>query len=264
MRLLLLAVALPVFAQPVAFEAATVKPSQAADSRRPELRFLPGGRFAAANYPLQVLIAAAYDVSFQSARLTGGPDWIRSERYDVEAVAAKGAVPATASSVEQQAIVRRMLQALLAERFQLVVRRESKELPVYMLAVARNGSKLQAAEVSERQCADGGAACHSFMGGQGRGLHGQAVSMNDLARAIENFSDRLVIDKTGIEGLFRIETEGWTNMRGKPAAPGEKAEDGRDIADVATLFEVLAKLGLKLESARAAVELLVIARVEKP
>ena len=76
---------------PLAFEAASVKPNKSAT--RPGMQFLPGGRFTATNMPLQLLIASAYDVPFQSVRLSGGPNWIRSERYDIEATAGPGAIP---------------------------------------------------------------------------------------------------------------------------------------------------------------------------
>jgi uncharacterized protein (TIGR03435 family) len=265
--LLVLACCLPAFAQAPAFEAATIKPSQAEDFRRVEMKFLPGGRLVATNFPLQVLIATAYDVPYQSARLTGGPDWIRSNRFDVEAVAPTGAIPGGASSKQQHAIVCQMLQALLADRFKLAIRKEPKEMPVYLLAVAKSGPKLEHATINEQDCGAGvtpdGISCHAFLGGQGRGLHGQAVDMNDLARAIENFTDRVVVNRTALDGLYHIETSGWINMRGKLPAPGDKAEDGRDFADVPTLFRVLDGLGLKLENGHSFADLLTITHVEK-
>jgi uncharacterized protein (TIGR03435 family) len=83
------------FGQPattsLTFEAASVKPNKSAT--RPGMQFLPGGRFTATNMPLFMLIASAFDVPFQSVRLSGGPDWIRSERYDIEATAGTDAIP---------------------------------------------------------------------------------------------------------------------------------------------------------------------------
>ena len=243
-----------------AFAVASIKPSQAADFRRVGMKFLAGGRFIATNYPLQVLIAGAYHVPFQSARLTGGPSWIRSERWDVEAVA--DAIPAGES---RRTIMRLMLQNLLTERFKLTIRRETKEMPVYGMVVAKSGLKLKKSAIDERDCFDEtGAACHLILGAQGYGLHGQAADMSDLAVSVENFTDRPVVDQTGARGLFQIETTGWLPLRLKTAAPGAKAENGADLESLPSLFTVFAGLGLRLEPQKAAVEIMVIDHAEKP
>jgi uncharacterized protein (TIGR03435 family) len=185
-----------------------------------------------------MVIATAYDVPFQSVQLSGGPDWIRSERYDIEAIAGVGAVPAGLSTKAREDKTRSMLQTLLAERFKLTIRREAKEIPVYAVVAGKNGPKLQKAKIEEKDCPEGpenyGVSCHSIMGGMGRGLHGKAIAISDVVRFVENWSDRPMVDKTGIPGLFEIETDGW------------------------------APLGLKIESQRAPAEVFVIDQVEKP
>src|SRR4051794_21580539 len=77
-----------------AFEVASVKPHKQEDKRRPSWEFLPGGRFTATNVPLRIVIATAYNVGFQSARLTGGPSWANSMEsvYDIEATPGKGII----------------------------------------------------------------------------------------------------------------------------------------------------------------------------
>jgi hypothetical protein len=105
---------------------------------------LPGGRFVS-KFPLPYLISYAYKVPFnQNARITGIPDWAQGpqQMYDVEA---KGEMPAGLSIQARDDRVRAMVQALLADRFKLVIRRESKEMPVYALLVAKGGPKLQRA-----------------------------------------------------------------------------------------------------------------------
>jgi uncharacterized protein (TIGR03435 family) len=226
-----------------AFEVASIKPSQAADFQRTGMKFLPG-RFVATNYPLQVLIAGAYRVPFNSPRLTGGPEWVRSDRYDIEAKADPRATPAE---------MRLMLRKLLAGRFHLTLHRETKELPVYGMVVAKNGLKLPKAKPDETDT-------HILLGGQGKGIHGKAADLSDLAIFVENFTDRPVIDKTGVEGLFQIETTGWVPMRPKFGAP----EGGADLSILPSLFAVFSQLGLKLEPQKATVEMLVIERVERP
>jgi uncharacterized protein (TIGR03435 family) len=253
---------------------ASIKASKAPDFRREAIQFLPGGRVVATNYPLQVLIAGAYHLPYQSPRLAGGPDWVRSDRYDIEAKADSESLPAGLPAEAKRARMRLMLQKLLADRFHLTMRREIKELPVYAMVVAKNGLKLQRSKIEERDCfsvpADAGdepakktVSCHALLGGQGYGLHGQAIDMSDLAVYVENYADRPVIDKTGVAGLFQIDATGWVSLR-KPTAPGAKAEDGSDLDTMPTLFEVFAGLGLKLEAQRGPVETFVIDHVERP
>ena len=92
--------------------------------------------------------------------------------------------------------------------------------------------------------------------------------MVDLANGLENWTDRPVIDRTGVKNLFDIDTEGWVPMRPRPGPPPgtEPSEEDKAFADPArpTLPSVLDKLGLKLESTRGAVEIIVIQHVELP
>ncbi len=81
-----------------AFAVTSVKPTQP-DARGINLQFLPGGRLVMAGFPLQMVIASAYNLPFQSSRLTGGPDWVRSSRYDIEATADPGAIPPSLTGV---------------------------------------------------------------------------------------------------------------------------------------------------------------------
>jgi len=204
-----------------------------------------------------MVIATAYNVGFQSVRLTGGPGWIGSAEgvYDIDARASGGA---------RSAEMRLMLQALLAERFKLKIRRETKDLPVYAITVAKSGLKLEKAKECPETGA-GGVACHSLVGGRGRGLHGEAVSLTDVLSYVENWTDRPLSDRTGITGLFNVQTRGWQPSQPGPApAPGAKAEDGGELADLPDLSTVFAGLGLKMEAQKGAVEIFVIESVEKP
>jgi uncharacterized protein (TIGR03435 family) len=262
-------------ATPPAFEVASIKPSTSADLRSMgTFKMNPGGKLSIENVRLYMIVAAAYQVSVQSVRLSGGPDWIRSTTYDIDAAAEKGAIPANLSPEARKAKMRAMLQTLLAERFHLSMLRETKDLPVYAVTVGRNGPKLQKSKTAEADCGDPddsakqGAPCHEFMGGQGRGLHGKAVSMQDLVYFVENWSDRPMVDQTGLGGLFDIESVGWVPLRGRPPVPPGTPPSAEDLAyadsTIPTLFTVFDRLGLKLEATKAPVTTFVIEHIEKP
>jgi uncharacterized protein (TIGR03435 family) len=156
----------------------------------------------------------------------------------------------------------------------MVIRREIKDLPVYAILVAKGGPKLQRAAVQEKDCAenptgrDDPARCHAFDGGQGRGLHGQAVSLDDLTSGVERFADRPVLNQTKLTGLYNIQTEGWVPMQPRPPLPPGQEPSAEDLAfaDPArpTIFQILDRLGLKLESTKGPVEAYTIVSAEKP
>jgi uncharacterized protein (TIGR03435 family) len=253
-------------AAPLSFDVASIKPAPTNSAGGERLRFLPGGRFVAENTPLCMLITAAYNLPPQSPRISGGPNWIRFERFDVEAKADQAAAPPGQARKLRDTELRLMLQSLLAERFKLKLLRETREMPVYVLVVQRGGPKLQRSKIkTEEDCVEdvaAGVACHSLTGGQGRGLHGEAVEISDIARFVENWTDRPVLDKTGLQGLFRVDTEGWTPLI--PRQPG--SDQGEDLSDVTrpTLYSLFAKLGLRLESQRAPVDVFTIEDIHRP
>ena len=252
---------------PASFEVASVKPHKASERVFGFPQFQPGGRFTSTGVPLQIVIAVAYNLPFQGTQLSGGPDWIRSVEgaYDIEAKA--NADDLKGLSPEDRAKkLRSMLQALLAERFKLTIRRDSKEQPVYVLTVGKNGPKLQKSQLEEKDCEDPKNQCHFGGAGQGRGIHVKAFNMTELAVSVSNFTDRPLIDRTGLTGLYDIDTDGWVPMRPRPARPDGPTAEDIAMADPTrpTLNMIFDKLGLKMESSKAQVELFVIDHVEKP
>jgi bla regulator protein blaR1 len=260
------------------FDAASVKQHQKytnADFHLPA--FLPGGRFTS-TAPLDMVIAAAWRLPYHSgARLSGGPNWIRSDDgiYDIDAKAEKGAIPDSLPTNVRADSIRPMLQKLLAHRFHLTVHRETREMPIYAVIIAKGGPNLAKADIEEKDCAfsanlnllpgDSIVECHMFVGGRGRGLHARAANLSDLVQFVEGFTDRPVIDQTGLAGLYRFNTSGWSPLEpGPPPAPGAESEDGTTLSDLPSIFQIFDSLGLKLEARKGMADVIVIDHIERP
>jgi uncharacterized protein (TIGR03435 family) len=247
---------------PPAFEVASVKANKSGSPSGIGMNF-HGNRFSATNMPLQIIISLAYDIPFQSSRLTGGPEWIRRDRFNIEATADKNAFPKGASFTLRRQKMQWMLQTLLADRFKLTIRRETKELPSYAVVVAKNGPKLQKASIEDQDCTDD-SMCHQMQGGRGRGLHGKAIDMSDVLVFFGNWSDRPLVDKTSITGLYDIETEGWAPSIPRNPEAADNSEEAKAMADPSrpTMFLIFDRLGLKLEARKESVDMYVIEHIE--
>jgi uncharacterized protein (TIGR03435 family) len=261
--------------QEFSFDVASVKPLAAPDrnSLRPPTAFPAGGRFVS-KFWLSFLISFAYKLPFNdNPRLLGVPGWARSTAYDIEAV---GAIPAGLSAQAREDRVRSMVRTLLADRFKLAIHVETKTMPVYELTVAKGGLKLEKSDVAEKDCpevsemaaspslAPSDLACHVFGGSQGRGIYARAADMSDLANFVANWAGRPVVDRTEVKGLYKVETKAWLPMQPMSQATGSKAEDGSDVSDVPTLFQVLEQLGLKMNGRTDKADVYVVDHIEKP
>jgi uncharacterized protein (TIGR03435 family) len=200
------------------------------------------GQFVAINASMRSLLQFAFDMP--DAQILNAPEWLGSRNFDVEAKAdmAVDDWMRTLDSDHAKAAKEKMVQALLADRFRLVVHRETRELPVYVLVVAKGGAKLQEAK--------GGA---HFGGSRGE-ITDQGASIATLADQLSRVVGRPVVDKTGLAGRFDL-TLKWTPESGAPQADS----DGPSI-----FTAIQEQLGLKLESAKAPVPVLVIDHVEMP
>jgi uncharacterized protein (TIGR03435 family) len=242
------------------FEVASVKPNKSANERGGEQWF--PNRYSATNIRLRTLIHAAYGIPDPYGPrhyLAGGPDWIDSDHFDVEGKVGESAFPPNLSANDRNDQIRLMLQTLLADRFQLKVHREVKEVPMYKMVVGKNGPKLQTT-ICERRCQGipvGSTACpERLSGGMGRGITAKALDLSELAQFLSGFADRPILNKTGIKGLFDIKTTPW-----RPVQPGPNfaAEAHADPEALPTIFTMLEEqLGLRLISGRGPVEILVI------
>jgi len=187
----------------------------------------------------------------QSWQVSGGPAWIKYDRYDIIAIPPASSpasklnppYPKVPPSAEQ----RQMLQMLLMDRFQLEFHRESKEGPIYALVRGNKNLKLQAAKNKDDFPWAG-----SFGGGaiSGDGLAGINISMPQLAARLSGYLDRPVLDQTGLNGSYDFKYEYATD----DAAP--------DV--VSCIFASVQGIGLKLRSAKGPVQSIVIDHVERP
>jgi uncharacterized protein (TIGR03435 family) len=251
------------------FDVATIKLNTSGDARRQGVSPLAGGRLRAENAPLRLMIQNAYRV--RSFQISGGPGWINSDRWDIDAKAESDVNP-------QQTVL--MLQTLLEDRFKLAFHRETKDLPVYALVPAKNGLKLEPPKEDGCAASDpagapprpGTLSCGRamIMMGSTAKLEGAKVPMAELVRILSNVLDRTIIDQTGFTGTFDVHLEftpeglGGLPGSGAPGVPMPETLPAPD-ASSASIFTVLQeKLGLKLESTKGPVEVLVIDRVEKP
>jgi uncharacterized protein (TIGR03435 family) len=243
---------------PPSFEVASIKqsPPQPEGQVRMGMSADPG-RVGFSYLTLRDLMSRAYEVKM--AQITG-PAWIDSERYDVNAKIPDGVAR------EQ---VPTMLRALLEERFQLKLRRETKEMPVYELILAKGGSKLEkAAEPSGRP--------RITMQGSGDGvMHAtiNSATMANFSDMVGRWTDRPVIDQTGLTDRFDINLDlamedlarsrsAMVVIQGGPPSGGGGGP-APDSNPAGSLFTSMQKLGLKLEPKRAPLELLIVEKAEK-
>jgi uncharacterized protein (TIGR03435 family) len=246
----LLAALAAAHAQPPAYEVASIKPSDMAGTvsiRR------SGYRIATTSTSLLFLITWAYDV--HSDRVYGKPNWLDSVRYDVMANAPQDNRPAPLRLPGQPTQLQQMMQALLADRFKLVIHRETRQLPMYALVVAKGGAKIH---LTEAPAVMGQTPFR--MPGRGR-LMGTQVSGEMLAKVLSDQLSHSVQDQTGLKGVFDFELQ-W-----EPDALSAPPDDGPAPANLrtgASLFTALQEqLGLKLEARKGAVEVLVIDHIER-
>ena len=251
-------------ASQLSFEVASIRPNRSSEQRS-RLQAQPGGRLTATNVTLHTLVRNAYEL--QEHQIDGGLAWIKSDRFDIAAKA-----EGNPARPEMQA----MLQTLLAERFKLVTHTARRELPVYALTLSRRDGQLgpqlkRSSGDCEALTARGtlpaappqaGARPNCGIRMSPGSVIAGGVSLVQFARNLSPVVGRTVIDRTGLTGTFDIDLQ-WTSdptaMSGAGGAAPPSPPDGPSI-----FTAVQEQLGLKLESQRGAVDVLVIDRAEKP
>lgn len=257
------------------FEVASIKPNRSGDMRI-GIRFQPG-RFTTTGATVKQLIGLAYNV--RDFQVTGGPSWISSDKFDIDAKEPDGFTEELQKLPPDQrhAKLGLMIQSLLADRFALKVSHTTKELPAYALVVAKNGPKFQEAKAGDTypngmKAPDGRALGHGGMMSMGPGqLTGQGVPLEFLVHQLAQQLGRNVLDQTGLKGNYDFTLQ-WTPDQ-RPAGMPMGPEGGRphtdnapppDTSGPSVFTAIQEQLGLKLESTRGPVDTLVIDRVERP
>ncbi len=220
------------------FEVASVKLSTA--QTRSTMAVLPGGeRFVARNMPLVWLIGEAYRVP--NRQISGLPDVMATENYDIEAKAERPV---------SRAQMMLMLRSLLEDRFKLVARRATKELSAHVLVVAKGGPKMD-------ENRDGADLAITKVTGNKTRYHNMTMSL--FANVLAG-SDDTIVDRTGLQASYDFTLEYYAG----PGGVGVK--EGREPAPDAngpSLEMGLQQLGLKLESRKGPVEMLVVEHIER-
>ena len=238
MRVILLAglFATAVLAQSPAFEVASVRLNQTQFD--PPRSQVSGPRAAWTAYPFEGLLMGAYDV--RSYQISGGPAWME-DRFDIEAKA-----PGDGELSRTQA--RDVLRAVLEDRFHLKVHRENKQMAIFALVVAKGGPKLKASAADAQP--------GMTLGGRGQMVEMKFTgwSMARLAQQIEGNENRKVVDQTGLAGNYDFTLNYLQDRRAD--AP---KQDGPSL-----FVAVQEQLGLKVESQKGQVEMLVVEHADRP
>jgi uncharacterized protein (TIGR03435 family) len=224
-------------AQTPAFDAASIKPNRSGGGGSSIRQ--SKGQISMENVPLRKLTLFAYGIPDDREYALAGPGWLGTERFDILAK-----YPGDSTLLQ----IRQMTQGMLADRFKLVLHRETRQLPVYALIVGKNGPKIQAVEPGQS----------GTNGGPGH-LQATRIPMQKLCDLFARMTGAPVTDETGLKGVFSFTLDWTPDETQRLAAPDEPAG-----ASGASLFSALQdQLGLKLEGRKGPVEVLVVDRMER-
>ena len=243
-------------------ETAAARPEFAVASVRANTSGTPSGslsgtdrtRFSATNVTLNLLIRLAWHV--REYQVLGGAAWVNSDRFDI--------VAETEGEVENDRMMP-MLQKLLEDRFRLTTRRETRQLPVYVLVVAKGGPKLHAGgcvDVDKLSSSPASSIPCGHLRIFTNGLDGQ-TSMPLLINLLSDMLARPVVDQTKFVGSFDVRLR-WTPDGSTPGDHSGDSLPSNDESDPSFFTALEEQLGLKLESRKGPVETVAIKHAEKP
>lgn len=238
---------------PLTFEVASIKPTPP-DQRGGIVHQPPGGQsYEAIGAQLRTIMTVAYTVT--DRQISGGPDWINTDRWNIEAKAERRG----SSDELHDALVR-----LLEDRFKLKVRHEKRDMACYILTADKKGAKMPVHDAGDLR--------HEPIGGKFENgelhLTGQNATMNYFAFFLSRGLDRNVVDQTGLTERYDIDYHYAPELPngGRGADGGPAVINGQPVSvDGPNIYTALREqLGLQLEKGRGPVDFLVIERVEKP
>jgi uncharacterized protein (TIGR03435 family) len=259
------------------FEVARVKPNKTG-AMRVTMRVIPSGAWEATNVTLESMIRMAYRL--QESQLVGGPAWIYSDRFDIVATSEEGALPAEFG---------RRMQSLLADRFNLKIHNETRDLPIYALVLARgDGSRGPRLTPSSVDCTPGARGragapqpmplrpgerpmCGTITA-PGR-LTGGGVTLAQMAMTLSQYTGRMVFDRTAIDGHFDYDLNFTPDRALRGRGPGgglpsaqlvEGSASPSDPDSVSIFTAVQEQLGLRLDSERGPVDVIVVDSAHQP
>jgi uncharacterized protein (TIGR03435 family) len=250
------------------FEVASIKPA-APDARGMYIRTTPGGTLTITNMSLKEIMVLAWRV--QPYQIEGGPAWISSAHFDISA---------KPENKPKDGDLPLMLQALLADRFQLKIEHQTKDLPIYALVLARKDGKLgpKLTESQEGGCTkpdpnnpppprETGKAPPRNCGQQmmsPRSLTAFQVPLENICPMLGRILGRTVVDKTGLKGNYDISMEWAPDDAQQATLPPDAPRPDTDASASSIFTAIQEQLGLKLESQKGPVEMLVVQKAEKP
>jgi len=249
--------AIPLLAQPK-FDVVSIRavPANAEPLMREQdfTPILPGGQFVDSRASLLFMIAIAYEVKFPALQLSGLPGWARNQSFAVAAKPAAGfPALAPAENVEQ---VRLMMRAMLAERFHLQLRTETRQAPVFTLKTAKGGFKIEEAAPPVPPAKEG--YVNGAVGNSSGRFIGKKSTLAGFAVALTIFLKQPVIDQTGLKGYYDFDVK-WRAPEGAEAGPGLGA-DGIGLM----LSALRDEFGLQLTKTTGPVTYWVVEHVEPP
>jgi bla regulator protein blaR1 len=248
-------------AKPLAFDVVSIR-QNVSGGIHDDFGATPDG-FHMANKPLILAIITAYVPQSSDAALftnvLGLPEWARHENFDIDAKVSEADLPEWQKPASQKAMLRAMMQAMLADRFKLLVHRETKDESVYSLVVGKNGPKFKETNPADPHPGlrlPGGGVMVPEDGGHS--VHFYEASMATLGSLLSSTAARPVVDNTGLTGKYDFVLQ-------KPEAGAMPSASQQEAAEPApTVFSVVEALGLKLVPSKGSVETLVIDHVEQP
>ena len=252
------------------FEVVSIHPDDP-DGHRMRIGMGPDARFVAEGVTIKRLVCMAYGI--QDFQLEGAPNWFTAQRFSIHAKSESEVEEQFPRLTDDQKMMvgKQMVQDMLADRFKLSLRQESKEVPILGIVADKNGPKLHEAKPGDTYpngLKDGDGTGHAgMMRFNGTHLTAQGMKLDNLASFLSGQLNEIVENKTGLNGNYDFTLE-WSPEADRPEGPARVSESENASADGnsgASIFTAIKEqLGLRLESQKGAVPVYVVIKAEKP